>query len=66
MLSVCKHVLRLVSYTLKVLSYNADASLVKSCEKATELTGLLWPFSVCRHALLLVSYTWTALLVVAC
>jgi hypothetical protein len=33
---VYRHALLLVSYTLTVLSYDADASLVKSCKKATE------------------------------
>jgi hypothetical protein len=28
---------------------------VESCEKTTELTGLLWPSSVCRQALQLSS-----------
>jgi hypothetical protein len=49
--SVCRHAPLLASQILTVLSQDADASRVKSCEKATELTELLWPSSVCRHAL---------------
>ncbi|KAF2626091.1 hypothetical protein BU25DRAFT_472279 [Macroventuria anomochaeta] len=51
MLSVCRHAPLPVSHTLTVLSYDADASLLESCEKATEVTWLLWPSSVCRQAL---------------
>jgi hypothetical protein len=36
MLSVCKHSPLLASHTLTVLSYDADASLLESCEKATD------------------------------
>jgi hypothetical protein len=36
---------------LTVLSSDADASLVESCEKATDKTEPPWPSSVCRHAL---------------
>jgi hypothetical protein len=39
----------------------AEASRVESCEKATELTELLWPLSVWRQALLLVSQIRTVL-----
>jgi hypothetical protein len=46
---------------LTVLSHDADASLAESCEKATELTVLLWPSSVCRHAPLLASQILTVL-----
>jgi hypothetical protein len=35
-LTVCMHVPLLASHTLTVLSSDADASLVESCEKATE------------------------------
>ena len=35
--------------------YDADANQVESCEKATDLTDLLWPSSVCRHAPLIAS-----------
>ena len=35
-LSVCMHAPLLASHTLIVLSFDADASLVESCEKATE------------------------------
>jgi hypothetical protein len=56
-LKMCRHAPLLSSHSLTVLSLDADASLVESCEKATELTELLWPSSVCRHApqLLLIS-----------
>jgi Endonuclease-reverse transcriptase len=40
-----------VSQILTVRSDDADASRVESGEKATELTGSLWPSSVCRQAL---------------
>jgi hypothetical protein len=58
---VCRHAPLLASYILTVLSKDADASWVESCEKATEQTLLLWPLSVCRHALLLASYILTVL-----
>jgi hypothetical protein len=61
MLSVCRHAPLLASHTLTVLSCDADASLLESCEKATDLTELLWPSSVCRHAPLLASHTLTVL-----
>jgi hypothetical protein len=44
-----------------VLSIDADASRVVSCEKATDLTQLLWLLSVCRHAQLLASQILTVL-----
>jgi hypothetical protein len=62
MLSVCKHSPLLASHTLTVLSYDADASLLESCEEATDQTVLLWPSSICRHAPLLASYALTVLL----
>lgn len=40
-------------------SYDADARQVELCEKATELTRLLWPSSVCRQAPLLTSHILT-------
>src|SRR5947199_205157 len=59
--SVCRHSPLLVSQILTVLSSDADASRAESCEKATELTSLLWPLSVCRHSPLLVSQILTVL-----
>ena len=50
-LKFCRHSPLLVSHSLTVLSYDADASRVESCEKATDITGLLCPSSVCKHAL---------------
>jgi hypothetical protein len=44
-----------------VLSYDVDASVAKSGEKATRLTSLLWPSSVCRHTPLLASQILTVL-----
>jgi hypothetical protein len=44
-----------------MLSCDADASRVESCEKATELTPLLWSSSVCRHLPLLASQILTVL-----
>jgi hypothetical protein len=46
---------------LTVLSWDAEASRVESCEKATELTKWLWPLSVCRHAPVLASQILTVL-----
>jgi hypothetical protein len=60
-LSVCRHAPLLASQILTVLSLDADASLVESCEKATELTKSLWSSSVCRHAPLLASQILTVL-----
>ena len=57
MLRVCKHAPLLASHSLTVSSYDADASLVESCEKATDVTELLWPVYVCRHAPLLASHS---------
>ena len=51
----------LASHSLTVLSYDADTSLVESCEKATETIVLLWRVSVCRHAPLLASHSLTVL-----
>jgi hypothetical protein len=45
----------LASQILIVLSSDAEASCVESCEKATELTQLLWPSSVWRQVPLLAS-----------
>jgi hypothetical protein len=59
---VCRHAPLLASYILTVLLLDADASRVELCEKATDLTELLWPLSVCRHAPLLASYILTVLL----
>ena len=60
-LSVCRHAPLLASQILTVVSHDADASLVESCEKATDMTSLLWPSSVCRHAPLLASQILTVL-----
>ena len=38
-------------------SLDPDATCLPSCEKATELTELLWPSSVCRQALQSVATT---------
>jgi hypothetical protein len=40
-LSVCRHAPLLASHILTVLSLDAEASRVESCEKATELTQRL-------------------------
>ena len=40
----------LASQILAVSSSDADESRAESCEKATELTGALWPSSVAIHA----------------
>ncbi|KAJ4310784.1 hypothetical protein N0V84_010792 [Fusarium piperis] len=32
-----------------VLSLEADATIVESCENTTESTQLLWPSSTCSH-----------------
>lgn len=48
---VCRHAPLLASHSLIVLSSDADASLVESCEKVTKVTELLCPSSVCKHAL---------------
>ena len=50
-----------VSQTLTVRSYDADASRLSSCEKATDMTGPLWPSSVWRHSPLLASQILTVL-----
>src|SRR5271170_2499972 len=59
--SVCRHSPLLASQILTVLSPDADASHVESCEKATELTESSWPSSVCRHLPLLASQILTVL-----
>ena len=59
--SVSRHAPLPASHILTVLSLDANASQVESCEKATELTQLLWPLSVCRYAPLLVSQILTVL-----
>src|SRR2546423_11603005 len=59
--SVCRHLPLRASQILTVLSPDADASRVKSCEKATELTQWLWPSSVCRHLPLRASQILTVL-----
>ena len=51
----------LVSQILTVWSHDADASSFESCEKATEVTTLLWPSSVCWRAPVLASQTLTVL-----
>lgn len=56
-MNVCRHAPLLKSQILTVLSRDADASLIESCEKATDLTALLWPSSVCRQAPLTVSHS---------
>jgi hypothetical protein len=53
--NISKNVPLLTSQTLTVMSYDADASLVELCEKATEVTVSLWPAKVCRHAPVLTS-----------
>src|SRR5437764_755375 len=54
-LSVWRHSPLLTSQILTVLSSDADASRVESCEKATDRTESLWPSSVWRHSPLLTS-----------
>lgn len=58
---VCRHVPLLASQSLTVRFHNADASLVESCEKATELIGPLWLSSMCRHAPLFASHSFIVL-----
>jgi hypothetical protein len=53
--SVWRQVPLLASQILIVLSSDAEASRVESCEKATDMTEPLWPSSVWRQAPLLVS-----------
>src|SRR5437763_8620154 len=50
-LRVWRHLPEAVSQTLTVRSYDADASRLSSCEKATDQTRPLWPSSVWRHEL---------------
>src|SRR4030095_11364617 len=47
--SVWRHSPEAASQILTVLSSDADASRLSSCEKATELTHWRWPSSVWRH-----------------
>ena len=50
-----------VSQILTVLSDDPDTTCVPSCEKATEMTELLWPLSVLRQAPLPASQILTVL-----
>src|SRR5256885_1038711 len=59
--SFCRHLPLRASQILTVLSIDADASRVESCEKATDLTQPLWPSSVCRHLPLRASQILTVL-----
>src|SRR5579859_7207628 len=59
--SVCRHSPLLVSQILTVLSPDADASRVESCEKTTDRTRPPWPSSICRYSPLLASQILTVL-----
>ena len=59
--TVCRHLPLLASQILTVLSYDADARRLESCEKTTERTEPLWPSSVCMHLPLLASQILTIL-----
>src|SRR5262245_9998390 len=59
--SVWRHLPLLASQILTVLSSDADASRVESCEKATALTEWLWPSSVWGYSSLLAPQILTVL-----
>src|SRR2546421_9864177 len=71
--SVWRHLPEAVSQTLTVRSYDADASRLSSCEKATDMTEPLWPSSVWRHlleasclAVLVITYSASACFLSSC
>ena len=47
--------------TRTVASYDAETTSAESCEKATELTALLWPFRVWRQVPVVTSQILTVL-----